>query len=268
MLVGIKKTNGFTLIELLVVISIIALLLSILMPGLQKAKQHALTTICMSQQKQASLANITYGTENNNYNVPSWTSTYPDPPAKQWFTFLRSYMDTAAEGMYQCPKAKNLDPTLEHSGGFYGSAKAAWNVDTDVHEEAIRETRGGFGYNNWLESKETPAWVDRGVGMPRQTDVPDPYLVPTFGDCTWPDAGWVIETDIIPPEEEDRESPEAGDKTGGWVYRFSMTRHGDGINLAFMDGHGEKAVEVDDLLSFKWHKSWNSSLVDAEAPTE
>jgi prepilin-type processing-associated H-X9-DG protein len=104
--------------------------------------------------------------------------------------------------------------------------------------------------------------------MPRQTDVPDPYLVPTFGDCTWPDAGWVLETDIIPPEEEDRESPEAGDKTGGWVYRFSMTRHGDGINLAFMDGHGEKAVEVDDLLSFKWHKSWNSSLVDAEAPEE
>ena len=265
MLVGIKKTNGFTLIELLVVISIIALLLSILMPGLQKAKQHALTTICMSQQKQASLANITYGTENNNYNVPSWTSTFPDPPAKQWFTFLRSYMGDA-EGMYQCPKAKKLDPTLEHSGGFFGSAKAAWNVDTEVHEEAIRETRGGFGYNNWLETKGEPEFAN-GVGMPKQTDVPDPYMVPSFGDSTWPDAGWVEETDTIPPEEE-RHSPESSDRTGGWIRRFSMNRHGDGINLAFMDGHGEKAVEVDELLSFKWHKNWDSSLIDAEPPTE
>ena len=51
----VKNEKGFTLIELLVVISIIALLLSILMPGLQKAKEKAQTTVCMSNIKQWNL---------------------------------------------------------------------------------------------------------------------------------------------------------------------------------------------------------------------
>ena len=46
-----KKTNGFTLIELLVVISIIALLLAILMPGLQLAKAKAKNLLCATNLK-------------------------------------------------------------------------------------------------------------------------------------------------------------------------------------------------------------------------
>jgi prepilin-type N-terminal cleavage/methylation domain-containing protein/prepilin-type processing-associated H-X9-DG protein len=51
-----KKNSGFTLIELLVVIAIIALLLSILSPGLKKAKDTAKRVVCGTRLRQVGVA--------------------------------------------------------------------------------------------------------------------------------------------------------------------------------------------------------------------
>ncbi len=56
---------GFTLIELLVVISIIALLVSILMPSLGKARESARKIFCMSNLRQAGISMATFAAENN-----------------------------------------------------------------------------------------------------------------------------------------------------------------------------------------------------------
>jgi prepilin-type N-terminal cleavage/methylation domain-containing protein len=65
------KKAGFTLIELLVVIAVIALLLSILLPAINKARELAKRAICANQLRQVGLAIPVYA-EAYDDSLPWW----------------------------------------------------------------------------------------------------------------------------------------------------------------------------------------------------
>ncbi len=61
---GQLNPHGFTLVELLVVVAIIALLVSILLPALGKAREEAKKVVCLSNCHQWGLSTLLYATDN------------------------------------------------------------------------------------------------------------------------------------------------------------------------------------------------------------
>ena len=86
-----NRLCGFTLVELLVVISIIALLLAILMPSLQKAREQAKSIVCKSNLKEMGLAICLYEQDDNGAMPPSWVAWNSDALSNNWTVKVAPY---------------------------------------------------------------------------------------------------------------------------------------------------------------------------------
>ncbi|MEM1208947.1 MAG: prepilin-type N-terminal cleavage/methylation domain-containing protein [Planctomycetota bacterium] len=113
------KRQGFTLIELLVVISIIALLISILLPALGAARASARDLQCKSNFRQLGIANLAYSVEHGDRMAATWehgfagTSTFWQENLAAYITVLeddatattRERWRSNPDNMLNCPES-------------------------------------------------------------------------------------------------------------------------------------------------------------------
>ena len=244
-----KRTSGFTLIELLVVIAIIALLMSILMPALQRVKKQARTVACLSLLKQWSLWFSMYTEEYNGYFMEGWEGTSKGTGNNRWCRAMGAYHKYESD-VACCPNATK--PWFDEAGnstgleGTYRGSTSAWGYWQ--REGWLAPLKGSYGINGFCNNPEPE--LSPGGNHWRTPNVKGAGYVPLFIGAQRYNL-WPKDTDAPPTFDGEQWQ---GDNMG----RVCLNRHDGFVNCLFLDWSAKK-VGLKELWTLRWSRKYNTA---------
>lgn len=241
-----SRRQGFTLIELLVVVAIIALLISILLPSLSKARDTARMVKCAANLKQFGNVHHMYANENDDYFV--YVLSGPAGNRNFWRQHVvwRAMMGLQAttgvannypEGLL-CPNVPADRAARPNNATWtYGMNHSVQNGSphlTPQTEQNMPFSQGDRQPNN----------TTTGVGQLYRifrAKIPTPsdklFIIDAADDTVnRANADYVVEWDVSPETRgNDANFPNVGTGDG----QMTSYRHNEGANILMADGHVE-----------------------------
>lgn len=241
---------GFTLIELLVVVLVIMLLISILLPALAGAREAARATACLSNERQVLAALAQYLNANREV-VPREGSIDPDPQFERdylsWAVALRPYLDDRAGPDLDLNDLFAVAPYYKDPGRKFDGHRIHFMVNAMpfLAKGQVDTASDGFGDYRY---RRGPTPLAR-LTFPEQTA----YLGEYTDD---PTGGTLALVELQPATDIARAQYydvwKAEHILAGPEQRIATRRHGNGGNVAFLDGHARAVVSTELMNLDTW----------------